>query len=65
MEMNAFPSIDTTIANPKKEAIYEEMLSRAMKFIEHKVRQTKIRLLEKIITKNKIDEEYAIQNYDL
>lgn len=65
MEVNAFPSISTELQNNKKEAIYEEMLSRAFKFLEIKVRQTKLKILQGIDKLGKIDEEYAIHNYDL
>ena len=41
------------------------MLSRALKFVDVKVRQTKLKIIEGILGKGEIDEIYAINNYDL
>jgi hypothetical protein len=65
LEINAFPSISTHVRNPKKEAIYEEMLLRAMKLVELKVRNTKLKIIEGIQAKGEIDEYSAIENFDL
>ena len=65
LEINAFPSISTYDQNLKKNQIYKEMLSRALKFVDVKVRQTKLKIIEGILGKGEIDEIYAINNYDL
>lgn len=65
LEINAFPSITTHTPNPKKELVYSEVLGRAFKIISSKVQGTKKKLLESAINKGKIDEVYAIENYDL